>query len=83
VLAQQCRRRDKEGRPALPAEQCGQRGQHSAIGREYRGRATWRRSTASWWRSTAISTSFSSGVGPRRTRSRSRRTSKNVTGQLM
>jgi hypothetical protein len=28
---------------------------------EYRGRATWRRSTANWWRSTAISTSFSSG----------------------
>ena len=33
VPAQQCRRRDEEGRPALTAEQPGQRGQHSAIGR--------------------------------------------------
>ena len=50
---------------------------------EYRGRATWRRSTASWWRSTAISTSFWSGDGPSRRRSRRRRTSKKVSEQPM
>jgi hypothetical protein len=44
---------------------------------EWRGRATWRRSTTSWWRNTAISTSFASGAGPIPTRPRTRRTIKN------
>ena len=29
-----------------------------------RGRATWRRSTASWWRSTRISASLAHGIHP-------------------
>ena len=37
----------------------------------YLGRTTCRRNTASWWRNTAISTTFASGVGPQpRTRIR-------------
>ena len=39
----------------------------------YRGRATWRRSTSSWCRNTAISTSFASGAGPNPTSPSSRR----------
>jgi hypothetical protein len=45
---------------------------------EQRGPATWRRSTANWWRSTAISTSFSPGVGPSPNRSSRRRMSRKV-----
>jgi len=44
---------------------------------EWRGRATWRRSTINWWRNTAISTSFASGAGPNPTRPSIRRTTKN------
>jgi hypothetical protein len=40
-----------------------------------RGRVTCRRSTITWWRSTAISTSFASGAGPSLARPSSRRTS--------
>ena len=50
---------------------------------EYRGRATWRLRTANRWRSTAISMSFSSGVGPSRSRSSSRRTSSKVIWQAI
>jgi transposase InsO family protein len=45
----------------------------------YRGRGTWRRSTATWWRSTAISTASASGVGPHPSTSRTRRTIINAT----
>jgi RHS repeat-associated protein len=45
----------------------------------YRGRGTWRRSTASWWRSTAISTASAFGVGPQPSTPRTRRTITNAT----
>jgi hypothetical protein len=45
----------------------------------YRGRGTCRRSTASWWRNTAISTASASGVGPQPSTPSTRRTIINAT----
>jgi hypothetical protein len=81
--AQERGRRDQEHRPALPRQQPGQRGHDQrSVGAE-RGRGTWRCSTANWWRRTAISTFLSSGLGPRPTSPKTRRTRRKTMVEIM
>ena len=67
-------RRNEEPSPAFLGYETGDHADQRSIGPGELGRATWRRSTASWWQSTRISASFAAASDQRtRTVSRARR----------
>jgi hypothetical protein len=77
VSAKQRQGRDQEDRPAVAGEQLRQRRENHPGGWRVAGPGDLRRTTSSWWQSTAISTSLASGDWPKPTRQRTcRRTIK-------